>query len=495
MKKRMCVMAALWLLLGGLVFCQQKEIKAVSAAMEENSDAETPPVGNKSVSLYLGQKFSFEGNPEGELTAETAGIISISDNNEIRATAAGSTKVYQKTEKGQVLYATVYVRENELLSGLSLDAREYSPKVVGTGSFRIYASVFDSMTCRYISSHPAVATVDDRGYVTPVGAGNTVIHIEVTDKYGGTYGFDVPLEVLHPHFEQKKMNLAKGCTLTLPFLDAGGLSFSCQSSNASVLSVEYSDAAGVTVRAKEKGTAVLTATANGVSITCKIAVTDPKLNKEYGFYKKNNKIKLKLSGLNSDSKPVWSTENKKIGTVSSSGVVRAKKMGSTAICCDVDGKTLKFYLAVSTDKAVKAMRYGYKQLGKKKYSQARRMSKGYYDCSSFVYRTYRAAGKTLVRRTSWAPVAAEIGAYYVGRGKRIKPAGKTYSWDQLRPGDLICFGGSSAPRNGRYKRIYHIAIYIGNGKTMESSSTYNNVVIRDRDLFTKKDVPVIVRPA
>ena len=123
------------------------------------------------------------------------------------------------------------------------------------------------------------------------------------------------------------------------------------------------------------------------------------------------------------------------------------------------------------------------------------MSANYFDCSSFVYRSYRAAGKYLVRRTSWAPVAADIGHFYVKKGKQVKTSSKTYNWNKLRPGDLICFGGSSARRNGRYKRIYHIALYIGNGKTMESSSLYNNVVIRDREPLKKKDVPVIVRPA
>ena len=77
---------------------------------------------------------------------------------------------------------------------------------------------------------------------------------------------------------------------------------------------------------------------------------------------------------------------------------------------------------------------------------------------------------------------------------KIIKAKKNYSEKKMRPGDLICFGGSKAKKNGRYKRIYHIAIYIGNGKTMESSSTYNNVVIRDRGVFKKSEIPVVVRP-
>ena len=69
-----------------------------------------------------------------------------------------------------------------------------------------------------------------------------------------------------------------------------------------------------------------------------------------------------------------------------------------------------------------------------------------------------------------------------------------YNEKKLRPGDLVFFGGSSAKRNGRYKRIYHVAIYIGNGRTMESSSLSNNVVIRERGTLKKRGIPVVARP-
>lgn len=448
-----------------------------------------------SVSMYLGQEISFSDVSEGKLRAEKDGVISVSDKNIVRAVGKGRSELYLQTEEGSSLFAVIFVKENELLSGLSYDKDSFPPKVLGTGTFCVAKPAFSGMTCRYSSENSGIATVDNNGNVTPVAGGETVINIEVTDDHGGTYYYSVPIRILQPHFEKQTMNLAKGCTGTMLFSDAAGLSLSCRSSKPSVLSVVSSDSSGVKMRAGKKGSAVLTAEAAGVSFSCKITVTDPRLNKEYGFYTKNKKLSLKLSGINSASAPVWSTENAKIGTVSSSGKVKSHKMGSTVIHCDVDGRTLNFYLAVSSKTAVKAMRYGYRQLGKKKYSQARRMSRYYYDCSSFVYRSYRAAGKILVRRTSWAPVAADIGRYYVRKGKQIRPSGKTYSWNRLRPGDLICWGGPSARRNGRYKRIYHISIYIGNGKTMESSSTYNNVVIRDRERFTKRAVPVIVRPA
>ncbi len=301
-------------------------------------------------------------------------------------------------------------------------------------------------------------------------------------------------EALEPHFSTTKTNLAKGCMMILPILDASGQPITCKSSDSSVIEVTAYDESEVEVEALKTGVATITATVDGVDISCTFAVTDPKLKKTYGFYQKNKSLKLSLTGLNAVSDPVYSSSDEKIATVTSAGKVSVKKIGSATISVVVDGKTLYYYLAVSTKTAVKAMRWGYNKVGKRQYSQARRMSKYYFDCSSFVYRCYRAAGKYLVCRARWAPVAATIGKYYVQKGRQIKTSKSTYDLSKLRPGDLICFGGSKAPRNGRYRRIYHIAIYIGNGKTMESSSTYNNVVIRDRGVIKKKYVPVIVRP-
>ena len=283
--------------------------------------------------------------------------------------------------------------------------------------------------------------------------------------------------------------------MVLAWEDAGEYDIACSSSHSSIVSVQSSEPGkGVKIKARKKGSAVITGTLGEVSFRCAVAVTDPKLKKEYGFYEKNKSFTLKVTGLNKASAPKWEAEDGYACTVSDKGKVRTKKIGSEEIYCHVDGKTLTFYLAVSTKTAVKAMRYGFKQIGKKKYSQALRMSRNYYDCSSFVYRIYRHAGKYLVSRSSWAPVAADIGHYYVKRGKRIKARGRTYDEEDLQPGDLICWGGSHAARNGRYKRIYHISLYIGNGKTLESSSTYNNVVIRERSILKKSQIPVVVRP-
>jgi len=99
----------------------------------------------------------------------------------------------------------------------------------------------------------------------------------------------------------------------------------------------------------------------------------------YIVYQKKKSFKVNVTGLNADSAPIWSSADVKVGKVNEKGKVSTVQYGSTVIRCKVDGKTLEYYLAVSTKTAVKAMRIGYKKIGKKKYSQARRMSKNYYD--------------------------------------------------------------------------------------------------------------------
>lgn len=445
------------------------------------------------IQLYLGQEISLADVPEGKILLSQESVVTISEKHVVKAVGKGTVRISVETETETIPYADVEVKENEILAGLSFNQQSFAGRILGAGSFTLDIPQFQSMTCVWSSENTAIAAVTREGVVTPAAPGWVNLNVVVTDSYGGAYSFVIPVHILEPKFSLQKTNLAKGCQMTLTLQDSSGNPVVYQTRDTSVVSLVSFDAASVTVKAKKVGRTTITAAVDGVQFMCEITVTNPTIQTNYGFYQKKKSLKVSVSGLNAASVPIYATSDSSVASVTKTGRVRTLKYGSAVISCQVDGKTLNYYLAVSTKKAVKAMRWGYKQVGKKKYSQARRMSKKYFDCSSFVYRSYRAAGKYLVRKTSWAPVAADIARYYVRKGKQIKASG-TYNLKKLRPGDLICFGGSKAPKNGRYKRIYHIAIYIGNGKTLESSSTYNNVVIRDRGAFKKSSVPVVVRP-
>lgn len=89
-----------------------------------------------------------------------------------------------------------------------------------------------------------------------------------------------------------------------------------------------------------------------------------------------------------------------------------------------------------------------------------------FDCSSLAYRSYREVGIKI--RNGDAYSAAEECRVLENWGKVVG--------NSLVPGDLIFYGGKD---NGRYKGIYHVAIYVGNGKAVEARNPHMGVVYND----------------
>ena len=101
------------------------------------------------------------------------------------------------------------------------------------------------------------------------------------------------------------------------------------------------------------------------------------------------------------------------------------------------------------------------------YSQEKRNSGRYYDCSSLAYYSWKDAGADI----SYGGVTTAA-----AEAQGLDLAGKTVSFDQLQPGDLIFY---SFAGNGRYKNISHVAVYVGNGRVVEALNERLGVVYRD----------------
>lgn len=111
------------------------------------------------------------------------------------------------------------------------------------------------------------------------------------------------------------------------------------------------------------------------------------------------------------------------------------------------------------------IRYALEKVGYS-YSQDLRTSGTAYDCSSLVYYCWKEVEIDISYGTNYPPTAAE-GARMLNEDR------KTLDFMELQPGDLIYYGGDS---NGRYLGIYHVAIYIGDGKAVEALNTTYGVV-------------------
>lgn len=114
------------------------------------------------------------------------------------------------------------------------------------------------------------------------------------------------------------------------------------------------------------------------------------------------------------------------------------------------------------------------------YSQAYRDSGNYYDCSSLAFYSWKAAGINISHGGSTTAASEAQG---------LEEAGKTVSYESMQPGDLIFY---SYCRNGRYKNISHVAIYIGNGKVVEAKSEQYGVVYGD--IPSPESIVLIGRP-
>ena len=114
------------------------------------------------------------------------------------------------------------------------------------------------------------------------------------------------------------------------------------------------------------------------------------------------------------------------------------------------------------------------------YSQDLRDSGNYYDCSSLVYYSWKDAGVDISYGGATTAAAEAQG---------LDEAGKTVSFDELQPGDLIFYSFTS---NGRYKNISHVAVYVGNGKVVEALNENLGVVYRD--VASTGKIVVIGRP-
>ena len=89
------------------------------------------------------------------------------------------------------------------------------------------------------------------------------------------------------------------------------------------------------------------------------------------------------------------------------------------------------------------------------------MEEGIYDCSSLVLRLYREVGIELPN------VASTQGEYCFKNAMIINQ-------EELQPGDLIFY---SYKKNGEFRNISHVAIYVGDGKMVHAANERRGLVL------------------
>ncbi len=299
------------------------------------------------------------------------------------------------------------------------------------------------------------AKVDKGGELTGLSQGQTKLVAKWRTVYGEEREECLDVYVTKPEYVPFEGKLFAGDWYYPKFEEISFCSkITVSSSNEKVAEAMNTSWGGAAIVPQKEGKVVLTFTVDGIEFSQKVQVINPKWEQECALVGKGKSKTLIFSGVPKDCKVTWKTSDKKVATVSDDGKVTGKKEGSALITATLEGKSFYCTVTVGSGKGLTAAVKGEGVLGAV-YSQEKRMQEGYYDCSSFVWRSYNAAGLKL-GGMSYAPTAAEL-AKSMEKDKKVI-AYEYIDADKLKPGDLIFYAGG---KNGRYKNIDHVAMYYG----------------------------------
>lgn len=235
---------------------------------------------------------------------------------------------------------------------------------------------------------------------------------------------------------------------------------SCKSSNKNVQAVATlsNNILHLKVRTDKKRSTNLTVSIAGKKFKIKATLKPVKISKNSLLLAKGKTKKLTISGCKKDIK--WSSSNKKIATVSKSGVVKGKKIGNVVITAKIGGKPIGCAVSVTTSQ-LKAVCERATYIGNHwTYSQAKRTQSGYYDCSALVWKAYMECTGFAFGNPNYPGTSRTEAAWCRDNNRLIKGGytDKKVQKMQLNPGDLIF--KYTDPGNP-YNSTYHVEMFTG----------------------------------
>lgn len=403
----------------------------------------------------------------------------------ITAQGFGSAKVYVagddgvKTEVAQIDIKTPSFGNGTQARAAGTEA--YAPVISD------YVPSEDDVPVKWETSNEAAA-VTSGGGIAAVASGETDITAVITPKTGDPVQISTKLIVTDPVLTETDIIIAEGVTKNITLEGTDETSVVEWNLKKSENGTAYFKKAGK-LYANNTGEDVVTINADGREILCYVTVTDPYYDGDGITSYKGSEERIEISGLDEDRSTVTFKSSKKgVADVDEEGNIEAKKAGNTVVTVNVDGRKIEIPVEISSVKGYKASQKAISISNTKThYSQAKRMRKGYYDCSSLIWRIYSKYNVFFGVESGWAPTAADIAKWCSNNDKVLY--NKAVPSEKLLPGDLVFF---SYTKNGRYKNISHVEMYTGQDMDVSASSS-NNAVIHYE--YSQNDsIVMIARP-
>lgn len=264
----------------------------------------------------------------------------------VRGVKPGEVTITAKTKDGSDIVRSFKVVVRQQITGITFAEPQKTVKV-GTQfkcDYTVLPENADSLDIDWSSTDPSVATVSKDGTVSAIGRGMVVISAVPSDGVGtrASFTLNVNQPVTKITLNSTKVTLSKGGTYSLAanvFPDnANNTSVTWKTSNSKVATVTNGF-----VTAVAKGTAVITCKANdgsGKYVRCTVSVVQPATSLRLSVTKKtmvkgtSYTLKATVGPTTASNKKVtWTSSNKRIATVSATGVVKAVRPGTAVITC------------------------------------------------------------------------------------------------------------------------------------------------------------------
>jgi len=306
-------------------------------------------------------------NLQTAVTEEFAEVLYTEETYEVYAIAlAQANAILGKETARQYQIDTALENLASAIAGLesipaSISLNKLALTFTGNGKAETLVATVQGTTqaVTWTSSNTAVATVSSTGVVTSRAAGTAVITARVEDvaasctvTVNAAWQAPIPTPPSTPAPPSTptpapakasiKLNRSKATIYTKrqtkvtlqATVTGSSKAVTWRTSNKKVATVNNK---GV-VTAKKKGTATITATANGVSVTCRVTVRNPsvKVQKTRVTLRRGKRATIKATALPS-GKITYKTNNKSVATVSKKGVIRARRKGTAKITVRANG--------------------------------------------------------------------------------------------------------------------------------------------------------------
>ncbi len=295
-------------------------------------------------------------------------VATINSNGRINSVGPGTTVITATADNGEYRKSfNLYVMVNP--QSISLNKENLTLNL--GASERLIATIEPSntnnQTLTWTSSNPSIATVDTNGLVTAIKKGTTTITVRTSNGKTATCTVKVNIPVTGIEFQEENLTIKVTKSASIHYViepyNATNKNIIWKSSNPRVATVSNGTVSGLSA-----GTTIITAETEdgGYKATCNVTVTNTENIPVTGVtispliytIRINTQYILSYNVLpeNATNKNVTFTSSKPaIATVDSSGIVTAKKVGTTTITITTNDGNYKAKIKINVIKSNQAV--------------------------------------------------------------------------------------------------------------------------------------------